>query len=158
MFSRDDLVRKKQNSGVTGTIVDGPARRPGGNYWRVRQADGTIANWRESSIEIVPLREDPRSAICNGRFGRHADFSRYLTFLRLKDPLKDNLYSMEATKTDYYAHQFKPIIKFLDNPTQRLLIADEVGLGKTIEAGLILTELRARGHLNRVLVVCPASP
>lgn len=39
----------------------------------------------------------------------------------------------------------------------RMILADEVGLGKTIEAGLILKELRARGVLERVLIVCPAS-
>src|SRR3546814_3538695 len=38
-----------------------------------------------------------------------------------------------------------------------MILADEVGLGKTIEAGLILKELRARGVADRVLVVCPAS-
>jgi SNF2 family DNA or RNA helicase len=39
----------------------------------------------------------------------------------------------------------------------RMILADEVGLGKTIEAGLVLKELRARGTLERVLIVCPAS-
>ena len=37
----------------------------------------------------------------------------------------------------------------------RLLLADEVGLGKTIEAGLIYTDLRTRGRVRRVLIVCP---
>ena len=65
------------------------------------------------------------------------------------------LYSMEATETDFYAHQFKPVLKILRSPTDSLLIADEVGLGKTIEAGLIWTELRSRLNSNRLLVVCP---
>lgn len=42
-------------------------------------------------------------------------------------------------------------------PRVSLLLADDVGLGKTIEAGLVLTELTARRHVRRVLVVCPAS-
>ena len=62
---------------------------------------------------------------------------------------------MEATATDFYAYQFKPVLKLLGSPTDALLIADEVGLGKTIEAGLIWTELRARLECNRLLVVCP---
>src|SRR5690606_12087408 len=45
----------------------------------------------------------------------------------------------------------------LSSPSQGLLIADEVGLGKTIEAGLIWTELVARFDAHRLLVVCPKS-
>ena len=49
------------------------------------------------------------------------------------------------------------MLKLLRSPTDALLIADEVGLGKTIEAGLIWTELRARLNANRLLVVCPTT-
>ena len=48
------------------------------------------------------------------------------------------------------------MLNFLESPSNGILIADEVGLGKTIEAGLIWTELRARMDANRLLVVCPA--
>ncbi|MGH7068469.1 MAG: helicase-related protein, partial [Acetobacteraceae bacterium] len=64
---------------------------------------------------------------------------------------------MEATNTDFHAYQFKPVLKMLNAPTGNLLIADEVGLGKTIEAGLIWTELKARFGYRRLLVLCPAS-
>lgn len=49
----------------------------------------------------------------------------------------------------------KPVLPFLESPSRGLLIADEVGLGKTIEAGLIWIELRARVHARRLLVMCP---
>lgn len=65
------------------------------------------------------------------------------------------VYSLEATNTEFHAHQFKPVLKMLASPNDALLIADEVGLGKTIEAGLIWTELRARLDLRRLLVACP---
>ena len=64
---------------------------------------------------------------------------------------------MEATNTDFYAYQFKPVVKILESPSNALLIADEVGLGKTIEAGLIWTELRSRFDMRRLLVLCPAA-
>jgi SNF2 family DNA or RNA helicase len=63
---------------------------------------------------------------------------------------------METTNTDFYPYQFKPVLRFLHSPSNALLIADEVGLGKTIEAGLIWTELRSRFDLRRLLVLCPA--
>src|SRR5208282_5877972 len=57
----------------------------------------------------------------------------------------------------FYPHQFRPVLKFLDNPQNRILIADDVGLGKTIEAGYILRELDLRqGQLERVLAMVPA--
>ena len=43
----------------------------------------------------------------------------------------------------------------LSSPTGGLLVADEVGLGKTIEAGLIWTELKARFDYRRMLIICP---
>lgn len=63
---------------------------------------------------------------------------------------------METTDTDFYAYQYKPVLNFLDSPGDGILIADEVGLGKTIEAGLIWTELRARFDAHRLMVLCPA--
>jgi superfamily II DNA or RNA helicase len=62
---------------------------------------------------------------------------------------------METSETTFLAYQFKPILKLLESPTNSLLIADEVGLGKTIEAGLIWTELKAREGARSLLVVCP---
>lgn len=54
-------------------------------------------------------------------------------------------------------YQLVPLIMSLQMDKVRLLIADDVGLGKTIEAGLIATELLARQKIRNVLIVCPAS-
>src|SRR5437867_3249130 len=53
--------------------------------------------------------------------------------------------------------QLVPLLKALRMPRVALLLADDVGLGKTIEAGLILTELFLRRRVRRVLIICPAS-
>lgn len=53
--------------------------------------------------------------------------------------------------------QLVPLIKALRMPRVSLLLADDVGLGKTIEAGLILSELLLRRRVRRVLIICPAS-
>lgn len=54
-------------------------------------------------------------------------------------------------------YQLVPLLKALRMPRVNLLIADDVGLGKTVEAGLILTELLLRRRIQRVLVLTPAS-
>src|SRR5260370_293466 len=79
-----------------------------------------------------------------------------LTYHRLRRPPTRIAYSFSTSRTQFYPHQFTPLLKFLDHPGKRLLIADDVGLGKTIEAGYILRELRARQVVERVLVVAPA--
>ena len=52
-------------------------------------------------------------------------------------------------------YQYRPVLKLIRADRPRLLIADEVGVGKTIEAGLIIKELRARMDLSSVLIICP---
>jgi superfamily II DNA or RNA helicase len=53
------------------------------------------------------------------------------------------------------AYQLVPLLMALRLPTVRLLIADDVGIGKTIEAGLIVRELLDRGEISRFAVLCP---
>jgi hypothetical protein len=53
------------------------------------------------------------------------------------------------------AYQLAPLLMALRLDTLRLLIADDVGIGKTIEAGLIARELLDRGEVERLAVICP---
>jgi len=53
------------------------------------------------------------------------------------------------------AYQLVPLLMALRQPTVRLLIADDVGIGKTIEAGLVVRELYDRGEISRFAVLCP---
>ena len=52
-------------------------------------------------------------------------------------------------------HQLHVLNRVMENNHIRYILADEVGLGKTIEAGMIIKELKARGLIKRILVVCP---
>lgn len=111
-----------------------------------------------SQLEKVgDVRLSPLDMLENKKLGRPVDLRRTLTHVKLAGRLADVIYSMEATNTDFYAYQFKPVVKILESPSNGLLIADEVGLGKTIEAGLIWTELRSRFDMRRLLVLCPAA-
>ena len=59
-------------------------------------------------------------------------------------------------RTDLLPHQISVAHKVVSSPRRRYLIADEVGLGKTVETGMILYALRQRGQAKRVLIVPPA--
>lgn len=71
-------------------------------------------------------------------------------------PLLDNATSMTAARIDLLPHQVVLTHKIAVAGPRRFLIADEVGLGKTIETALVLRELASRGELNRALMVVPA--
>jgi ATP-dependent helicase HepA len=88
------------------------------------------------------------------RVGREA-FLAYLTSCLIEKPSAQNLYSLNAARIDFVPYQFRPVLKMLKSDEKRLLIADSVGVGKTIEAGLIIKELEAHGALARVAIICP---
>lgn len=106
-------------------------------------------------IRDTHARHDAESDVRNARYGTIGDLRRRVTFEKLRGMLTDVFYSMKTSEIDFYPHQFRPVLRFIESATNRLLIADEVGLGKTIEAGLIWTEWQAREKARRLLVVCP---
>ncbi len=71
-------------------------------------------------------------------------------------PLIANAVTLTAAKIDLLPHQIVLTHRIVEASPRRFLIADEVGLGKTIEAALILRELASRGQLKRVLLIVPA--
>jgi SNF2 family DNA or RNA helicase len=90
--------------------------------------------------------------------GRLARFQLLMDAVRLSlAPGDDRLVSSTRSRIEFEPYQQVPALRALELPRPRLLIADDVGLGKTIEAGLILRELNARRRAARILIVCPAS-
>ena len=80
-----------------------------------------------------------------------------LNRLRESDDLKDEpLLGVWNSAIQVHAYQLEPVLKALAMPRVSLLLADGVGLGKTIQAGLVLEELLLRRRIRRILVLCPA--
>ena len=126
-----------------------------GQWWYGVRLDGGTPELAESDLLPPTIDDDPYKWIA--RTPAPVDrFAATLTRAKLREQLTDTVYSYRATKTIFRAYQFRPVIRLLETGQLRLLIADEVGLGKTIEAGLVWTELDARRQADRVLVVCPS--
>src|SRR4029079_5479018 len=68
----------------------------------------------------------------------------------------DELSSLSNSRVEIKEHQVGVLHRVATSYPHRFLLADEVGLGKTIEAGLVIKELKARGMANRVLVLAPS--
>lgn len=148
------LIANPSRIGILGNETDGPPHRP---KVLVHFLDGDEQFVPQGALEFVEQKsQGPYAMIKAGKYGHVEDLRGLMTYYRLSGKLANLIYSLNTTNTQFLAYQFKPVLHFLASPCNGILIADEVGLGKTIEAGLIWTELRARQEAKRLLVVCPA--
>lgn len=109
----------------------------------------------EQNIILDTDLTDPFECFKQGIFGSYLEFARINTTHKIHSTSTNTISTLKASKTIFKAYQFKPLLKFLNSTNRRLLIADEVGLGKTIEAGHIMMELSARKNFRNALVICP---
>jgi len=80
----------------------------------------------------------------------------WLTIEAEEIPLTESAATLTSAKVDLLPHQVVLVHRVANTRPKRFLIADEVGLGKTIEAALILRELASRGEMNRAMMIVPA--
>ena len=152
-----EKVRLKSDPSRIGVLSGETQVRGGKKRLQVHFFDGTDQFVQEQALEVVTQdNTNPYALFRDGRYGPVGDLRGALTFFRLSGKLANLIYSLNTTNTEFLAYQFKPVLNFLEAPSRGILIADEVGLGKTIEAGLIWTELRSRFDARRLLVLCPA--
>lgn len=84
------------------------------------------------------------------------NYLRYVTLLsKIKNETAGGLLTSLASGVIPLPHQLHVLNRVMANNNIRYILADEVGLGKTIEAGMVIKELKARGLVRRTLVVCP---
>ena len=79
------------------------------------------------------------------------------SLLRQTSPTDENLYIGHKAAMDLVPYQLDPAIQALQQPRQRILIADAVGLGKTLACGILVSELIRRGRGKRILVLAVKS-
>lgn len=83
-------------------------------------------------------------------------YLRYVTLLsKIKNETAGGFLSSLASGIIPLPHQLHVLNRAMETNNIRYILADEVGLGKTIEAGMIIRELKSRGLVSRILVVCP---
>lgn len=155
MFENGDRV-KKITDGKVG-IVKSSIQTNNGTKYQIQFDNGEAVYLSEDILEKYQEINTPLEAFSNFQFSGIDDYKRIMAFQRLTGDLTNMFYSMNNTLTEYLPHQFLPVTKFLSSPEERILIADEVGLGKTVEAMYIWKELEARRNAKRLLVVCPAA-
>ena len=145
IFNIGDTVKIKHD-GKVGAVVSVEQNGDATRY--IVLADGKKIACFEEQIESY--------CIDNGYLWYSAqDINSLFTAKLLRNPNINSLYSLNSAKIDFIPYQFRPVLKLIKSESPRILIADGVGVGKTIEAGLILKELEARFDIKSVLVICP---
>ncbi len=117
----------------------------------VREREAVFLTTLDDSIEILDPETTRLVADDTSRFRR----SRlYMESLRRQAVANDDrIHIAQGAAMDQVPYQLDPARQALRQPRQRILIADDVGLGKTVEAGILLSELIARGRGKRILAV-----
>jgi superfamily II DNA or RNA helicase len=99
---------------------------------------------------------EPVGRMARPRTVRRTEWRRACRALLASDTPPGSLRSARVAQIDLMPHQLEPALAVVRGLGSRLLLADEVGLGKTIQAGLVVSELRVRGEVDRVLILTPA--
>ncbi|HND29763.1 MAG TPA: helicase-related protein [Myxococcota bacterium] len=144
-----------------GTLWEVVHVEPAGTQQRIRlraQVEGLRG--RELDIlhpfeSVDPVRRDFNPS----KAGRLAPWRLYHQAFLLDQALGSNaLVATQPGRLDIAPYQLVPVMRALRMTRPRLMLADGVGLGKTVQAGFILTELIARRRAHRILIVCPPGP
>ena len=103
---------------------------------------------------VYKLSAEAMSAV--GSDGQGVSYIRYIAMLaKIKNETAGGVLSKLSGSVIPLPHQRYVLNRAISSNNIRFILADEVGLGKTIEAGLIIKELKARGLVQRILIVCP---
>ena len=155
LFSLGDTVVSRQSRDV-GLIIADPVLDVG-EYWYSVAVDRRGESVVEEDLEPLEAADETiADLIQSGRWSPISAFQCAMTIERMRNTNRSTLYAFRSQRVMFQPHQYMPLLKLMDSVNRGLLIADEVGLGKTIEARLIVTELEARQNIERVLVVCPS--
>jgi ATP-dependent helicase HepA len=167
LSSRDkQLVRWKFPAGSKASFADAAGARvlrqlPGPQdelYRYTVEGPGKKPSVRsEADLRAVAPREGPAEQLASGRWGNPDDFELRREVVRLDlERRADALGALFASRVYVKPHQVSVAHQVLSARAPRFVLADEVGLGKTIEAGLVLSALLHAGLVKRCLVVAPS--
>ena len=147
-FEVGQLVCQRANSSAIFPILE--IVTSGGVETRYKVFEnGVKQTYYESQLLALEQPEAARKVLSA------SELSAMLSAIQLSSPSASALYSLNSGRVRFVPYQYRPVFKLIRADRPRLLIADEVGVGKTIEAGLILKELQARSDIKSILIICP---
>ena len=112
----------------------------------------------ELELDAFVQLTTPQQRLLNGHFDRHSEFAlRVATFEHMDAMQRSPVRGLLGSRTSLLAHQVYIANEVGRRHAPRVLLADEVGLGKTIEAGMIIQQQLLTGRASRILILVPPS-
>lgn len=141
--------------GKTG-VINGVETHGGLSFYAVSHPGGQTAVVMEDSVRPAPIT-DPVERLRAGHLNTARSTNLRVAATRLSYAHQhDALSTLGNSRVEIKPHQVGVVHRVASSYPHRFILADEVGLGKTIEAGLLIRELRARGVAPRVLILAPS--
>jgi len=147
MYQPGTRVRLKVDHSKIGIIASVVAYEPVVSYLVFHDSSDT-ETYYEDQIEQAETEKN------SDMLSAEQFISLYLSHKMRLNP-KSSLFSLNAGRIKFIPFQFRPLIRILKAERPRILIADEVGVGKTIETGIILKEFEKRDSMNSAMIICP---
>lgn len=136
---------------VDGVISGGYCLNCEGVSELVKDKDALFLTTLESNIKILDPKETELIQDNSPQFTKSLLYIE--SQLRQSIPNDEEIHVAKQAAMNVVEYQLEPALQALKQPRQRILIADAVGLGKTLEAGILVTELIERGRGKRILVL-----
>jgi|APLak6261675434_1056106.scaffolds.fasta_scaffold01563_3 ATP-dependent helicase HepA len=147
----------RTTKGKTGVVLREEEGGRGLKRYAVKFDDGKEDEYPETELRALPPKPDLLTMLKEGRAADAKNFLLRRSALQLDDERRnDALGALLASRVMVKPHQVGVVQRVLSGHRPRFVLADEVGLGKTIEAGMIFSALRLAGLARRVLVVAPS--
>ena len=157
LFKVGDRISLKENVNHKGEIQFVHPISRNVQYYDILFDDNNESTKAEYEIVNEVKTQSAWSIFASGHLFDHENFKIANTIHKVQNTSANTLSTLKASRTLFKPYQYLPLVKILRSDNRRILIADEVGLGKTIEAGHILLELLSRGEVKNLLVVCSNS-
>lgn len=149
-FSIGDQIIIRSRPNNIGVIIQVMPQINGERKYKVFVGENRYEECYESQIEFYEeVKEQYVDDPCI--------FMSMLTAKNYECYSQEAFFSINSAKIDFVPFQFRPVIRFIKSANQKMLIADEVGVGKTIETGLIIKELTQRDNISTIVIICPKS-
>lgn len=148
MFSVGDKVCLSVDKDSIGIVVS--VLPPAGEIqqYQVFHNASNTAIYIENQLEAITTTDNPSMVSC-------ADFKGLYAAQKMRMNASDSLFSLNSGKIKFIPFQFRPLSRILNAERPRILIADEVGVGKTIETGIIIKEFEKRDSVKSIIIICP---